>query len=95
MKELIDDGDGPYWCKLKSPVIQQTRFKAVTALSEERNLMAKHYEAAETLVKSALVSIKAKSAAVHYEEQVAFAFSLGAFTQVSARSCEMFTCGNR
>ena len=47
-------------------------------MSEERNLMAKHYEAAETLVKSLLVSIKAKSAAVHYEEQVAFAFSLGA-----------------
>ena len=85
MKELID-GDGPYWRKLKSAVIQhmlcsvdgQTHFKALTALSEERNLMAKHYEAAETLVKSALVSIKAKSAAVHYEEQVAFAFSLGA-----------------
>ena len=57
----------------------QTHFKALTALSEEWNLMAKHYEAAESLVvKSALVSIKATSAAVHYEEQVAFAFSLGA-----------------
>ena len=85
MKELMH-GDGPYWRKLKSSVIQhmlcscdgQTHFKALAALSEEQNLMAKHYEAAKTLVKSALVSIKAKSSAVHYEEQVAFAFLLGA-----------------
>ena len=57
----------------------QTHFKALTALNEENNLMKKHYEAAESLIKSAWVSVnKAKSAAVHYEEQVAFAYSLGA-----------------
>ena len=71
LKKLIDD-DRPYWHKLKSSVIQhmlcsvdvQTHFKALTALSEKQNLMAKHYEVAETLVESALVSIKDKSAAV-------------------------------
>ena len=56
----------------------QTHFKALTDLNEENNLMKKHYEAAESLIKSALVSVNmAKSAAVHYEEQVAFAYSLG------------------
>ncbi len=78
------NGVGAYWCKLKSSVIQhmlcscdgQTHFKALTALNKENNLMKKHYEAAETLVKSAMVSIKSKSGAVHYEEQVAFAYSL-------------------
>jgi hypothetical protein len=55
----------------------QTHFKALTALNEEKNLMKANYKAAETLVKSAIVSIKSKSVAVHYEEQVAFAFSLG------------------
>ena len=85
MEELLN-GEGAYWRKLKSTIIQhmlcacdgQTHFKALTALNEEKNLMKKHYEAAESLIKSALVSVKAKSAAVHYEEQVAFAYSLGA-----------------
>ena len=84
--EGLLNGEGAYWRKLKSTIIQhmlcacdgQTHFKALTALNEENNLMKKHYEADESLIKSALVSVnKAKSAAVHYEEQV-FAYSLGA-----------------
>ena len=79
-------GDGVYWRKLKSSILQhmicagdgQTHFKALHAVSEAKKLKRKHYEAAESLIKSALTAVKSKSAAVHYEEQVAFAFSVGA-----------------
>ena len=81
--EGLLNGEGAYWRKLKSTIIQpmlcacdgQIHFQAITALNEENNLIKKH-EAAESLIKSALVSVKAKSAAVRYEEQVAFAYSL-------------------
>ena len=56
----------------------QTHFKALNALSEERNLKKIHHEAAETMLKSALTAIKSKSGATHYEEQMAFAYSIGA-----------------
>ena len=46
----------------------QTHFKALKI----------HYDAAETLLKSALTAVKAKAAAIHYEDQIAFAFSIGA-----------------
>jgi hypothetical protein len=80
------NGEGEYWRKLKSSILQhmicaedgQTHFKALTAQSEERNLRKIHYEAAETMLKSALTAVKAKSAAIHFEEQIAFAFSVGA-----------------
>lgn len=79
-------GQGEYWRKMKSSILQhmicaedgQTHFKALTMLSEERNLKKIHYQAAETLLKSALTAVKAKSAAIHYEDQIAFAFSIGA-----------------
>lgn len=84
--EMFMRGDGDEWRRLKSNVMQhmicaadgQTHFKALSAISEESNLKRKHYESAENLVKSALTAIKAKSAAMHYEDQVAFAFSVGA-----------------
>eukprot|EP00794_Sanderia_malayensis_P020912 gene20912-22966_t len=47
-------------------------------LGEERKLQKIHLEAAETLVKCAFTAVKSKSAALHYESQVAFAFSVGA-----------------
>ena len=56
----------------------QTHFKALSAINKERNLKKRNYEAAETLVKSALTAVKAKSATMHYEEQIVFAFSVGA-----------------
>ena len=93
MEELLN-GRGAHWRKLKSSVIQhmlcacdgQTHFKALTALNEENNVKKANYKAAETLIKSALVSIKSKSAAVHYEEQVAFAYTLGAQVGQSGHS---------
>ena len=79
-------GQGEYWLKMKSYILRhmicaedgQTHFKALTMLSEEKNLKKIHYDAAETLLKSALTAVKAKSAAIHYEDQIAFAFSIGA-----------------
>ena len=56
----------------------QTYFKVLNVLSEERNLKKIHHEAAETMLKSALTAIKSKSGATHYEEQMAFAYSIGA-----------------
>lgn len=83
---IVMKGEGVYWRKLKSSILQhmicagdgQTHFKALCSVSEARNLKRKHYEAAESLLKSALTAVKSKSAAMHYEEQVAFAFSVGA-----------------
>lgn len=84
--ESLVDGEGAYWRKFKSDILQhmtcatdgQTHFKALSALSEERNLRKHHYEAAETLLKSAITAVKSKSAASHYEDQIAFAYSVGA-----------------
>eukprot|EP00794_Sanderia_malayensis_P001913 gene1913-2171_t len=92
--ESFMKGTGEDWRKLKSNILQhmicaadgQTHFKALSALSEERNLKRKHYDSAETLVKSALTAIKAKSAAMHYEDQIAFAFSVGAHVGQSGHS---------
>ena len=85
MSSLVN-GEGVYWRKLKSSVLKhmicaedgQTHFKALTMLSEERNLKNIHYEAAETMLKSALTAVKSKSGATHYEDQIAFAYSVGA-----------------
>jgi hypothetical protein len=49
----------------------------MTLLNEEESLKAKHYEAAETLLKCALSAVKSKAAALHFESQVAFAYSVG------------------
>ena len=79
-------GQGEYWGKMKCSILRhmiyaedgQTHFKALMMLSEEKNLKKIHYDAAETLLKSALTAVRAKSAAIHYEDQIAFAFSIGA-----------------
>ncbi len=92
--ELFMKGDGDEWRRLKSCIMQhmicatdgQNHFKALSAISEETNLKKKHYESAENLVKSALTAIKAKSAAMHYEDQVAFAYSVGAQVGQSGHS---------
>ena len=47
-------------------------------INEESNLKKKYYEAANTLLKCAITSVKSKSAALHYEIQVAFAYCIGA-----------------
>ncbi len=69
----------------------QTHFKALTMINEETALKQKHYEAAETLLKSALTAVKAKSAALHYENQVAFAFSVGGQVGQCGHSRKMFS----
>ena len=52
--------------------------RAAAKLStEETALKEQHYEAAECLLKCALTAMKAKSAAMHHENLVAFAFSVG------------------
>ncbi|CAB3982584.1 Hypothetical predicted protein [Paramuricea clavata] len=79
-------GQGESWRKMKSSILRhmicaedgQTHFKALTMLSEEKNLKKIHYDAAETLLKSALTAVKVKSAAIYYEDHIAFAFSIGA-----------------
>ena len=85
MSSLVN-GEGVYWRKPKSSLLKhmicakdgQTHFKVLTMLSEERNLKNIHYEATETMLKSALTAVKSKSGATHYEDQIAFAYSVGA-----------------
>ncbi len=61
-------GQGENWQKLKSRILQhmvsssdgRTHFKALTTINAETALKEKHYEAAETLLKSALNADKVK-----------------------------------
>ena len=86
MMSALIKGEGVHWRKLKRSVLQhmicaedgQTHFKALTALSQEENLKQIHHEAAETMLKCVLTAIKSKSRAKHYEDQIAFAYSVGA-----------------
>lgn len=98
MAEMMS-GQSGNWRKLKSRILQhmvcasdgQTHFKALTLISEEDALKKKHYEAAETLLKSALTAVKAKSAALHYESQIAFAFSVGGQVGQCGHSRKLFS----
>ena len=91
-------GKGNYWQKLKSSILQhmicatdgQTHFKALTMINEESNLKKKYYEAANTLLKCAITSVKSKSAALHYENQVAFAYCVGAQVGQCGHSRKLF-----
>lgn len=91
-------GNGEKWRKLKSRVLhhmicstdKQSHFKALTMIAEDNRLKKILFVAAETLVKCAFTAVKSKSAAVHYENQVAFAFSVGAQVGSSGHSRKMF-----
>ena len=88
-------GKGDNWHRLKSRVLQhmicatdgQTHFKALALLNKDATLK-KHYEAAETLLKCA---VKTKSAALHFESQVAFAFSVGGQVGQCGHSRNLFS----
>ena len=54
----------------------ETHFKALSIIGQDRKHRKRQCEAAETLVKCAFTAVKSKAAAVHYENQVAFAFSV-------------------
>jgi hypothetical protein len=98
MTEMMS-GKGDNWRRLKSRVLQhmvcasdeQTHFKAMTLLNEEESLKAKHYEAAETLLKCALSAVKSKAAALHFESQVAFAYSVGGQVGQCGHSRKLFS----
>ena len=83
MTEMMS-GKGDNWHRLKSRVLQlmicatdgQTHFKAVTLLNEEATLKKNHYEAAATLLKCALSTVKTMSAALYFESQLASALSV-------------------
>ena len=94
----VMSGKGNYWRKLKSSILQhmiratdgQTHFKALTLINEESNLKKKYYEAANTLLKCAITTVKSKSAALHYENQVAFAYCVGAQVGQCGHSRKLF-----
>ena len=98
MTEMMS-GKGDNWRRLKSRVLQhmicatdgQTHFKALTLLNEDATLKKKHYEAAETLLKCAVSAVKTKSAALHFESQVAFAFSVGGQVGQCGHSRKLFS----
>ena len=98
MTEMMS-GKGDNWRRLKSRVLQhmicatdgQTHFKALTLLNEEATLKKNHYEAAETLLKCTLSTVKTKSAALHFESQVAFAFSVGGQVGQCGHSRKLFS----
>ena len=91
-------GYGENWRKLKSRILQhmvcandgQTHFKALTLKSEDERLKRKYYEAAENLLKSALTAVKSKSAALHFENLVAFAYSVGGQVGQCGHSRKLF-----
>ena len=96
-KKLATDCNS-MWRKLKSRVIQhmtcsadgETHFKALSIIGQDRKHRKRQCEAAETLVKCAFTAVKSKAAAVHYENKVAFAFSVGAQVGGCGHSRKMF-----
>ena len=92
-------GKGEKWRKLKNRVLQhmtcstdgQTHFKALTMLAEDKKLKKIQCDAAQTLIKCAFTALKSKSAALHYESQVAFAYSVGAQVGSTGHSRKMFS----
>ena len=68
----------------------QTHYKALAVINEEATLQHRQYEAAESLLKSALTAVKAKSASMHYESLVAFAFSVGGQVGQCGHSRKLF-----
>ena len=97
MAELMS-GKSEKWRKLKRRIIQhmtcsadgETHFKALSMIGQDRQLRKQQCEAAETLVKCAFTAVKSKAAALHYENQVAYAFSVGAQVGGSGDSRKMF-----
>ena len=68
----------------------ETHFKALSMIRQDKKHRKRECEGAETLVKCAFTAVKSKAAAVHYDNMVAFAFSVGAQVGGSGHSRKMF-----
>ena len=60
-------------------------------LAEDKKLKKNQCDTAQTLIKCAFTALKSKSAALHYESQVAFAYSVGAQVGSTGHSRKMFS----
>lgn len=89
-------GKGEKLRKLTRRIVQHMvcsadgHFKALRMLGEEKQLKKRQCEATETLVKCAFTAVKSKVAGLHYENQVAFAFSVGAQVGNTGHSRKLF-----
>ena len=60
-------------------------------IGQERKRTNRECEVGETLVKCAFTAVKSKAAAVHYENMLAFVFSVGGEVGGSGHSRKMFS----